>query len=78
MRGRWLQAPGDISGYIQDRVMDYSTDIVKNHFIMGCINVLIKLNLPQSILYKPIFLKFRIKDEHLFKLVEFNIDRLAF
>ena len=41
-------------------MVDYSTDIVKNH----CVNVLIKLNLPQSILYKPIFLKFRIKDEH--------------
>ena len=29
-------------------MVDYSTDIVKNH----CVNVLIKLNLPQSILYK--------------------------
>ena len=36
------------------KMVDYSTDIVKNH----CINVLIKLNLPKYILYKPIFLKF--------------------
>ena len=41
-------------------MVDYSTDIVKNH----CVNVLIKLNLAQSILYKPIFFKFRIKEEH--------------
>ena len=72
-QGRWLQAPGDISGYIHDRVMDYSTDIVKNHFIMGCVNVLIKLNLPQSILYKTrlrnlFFLKLKLRRFILFKL----------
>ena len=46
-------------------MVDYSTDIVKNH----CVDILIKLNLPQSILYeispeKPIFLKVRFKEEH--------------
>ena len=30
MRGRWLQVPGDISGYIQDRVMGLGLDLPIN------------------------------------------------
>ena len=30
MGGRWLQVPGDISGYIQDRVMGLGLDLPSN------------------------------------------------
>ena len=51
--------------YLQGDGGLHSADMLKNH----CINVLIKLNNPQCILYKTclrnlFFFKFRIKEEH--------------
>ena len=57
------------SKFICREMEDFSVDIVKNH----CVNVLIKLNLPQCVLYKTclrnlFFWKFKLRRSILFKL----------